>query len=292
VLLLVDANNLFMRAHYATARENLTASGESTAALTVFSNSLTRYLRQYPPERLAVCWDGGGSAYRMRLLDQYKANRHPEARHHTSRTARDQVREFMATANLHQMMLPGFEADDLISRYWFDAEEEVLIISNDKDFFQLAGPNPQGFECKILRISGGGAPDEVWDAERVEKATGVPPQHIPSWMAITGDEGDNVPGVSGIGPKRARAALREARWVLGAVEDPSVRRAHSQVVLNRLLVNLRLPVPELLLGRAPAFSPTGPNSVLYPDFVRFLQAYQLNRLLAQLYSGKLWPQPV
>jgi DNA polymerase-1 len=293
--MLIDANNLFMRARFATMRESMSADGESTATLTVFSDGIARHIRTERPDRLAVCWDGGGSAYRLRLLKTYKGNRRSHQRQKYGlpasedfRTERDQVREFLALANLFQIMLPGFEADDLIGRYWFDAEEDVLIVSNDKDFFQLAGKNPQGRQTRLLRLSSGGAPNEYWDADRVFKHTGVAPRHIPSWMALTGDEGDDVPGVPGVGPKRARTALQDAHWSLSAIEDPAIRQAHAQVVLSRLLVNLRLPVPDLSLAYPPRLDPTGTHSALYAEFAGFLQRYRMARTTGRLIAGTLW----
>lgn len=289
MLMVIDGNNLFVRAYHATDRQHLTANGESTAALTAFTGGLTRILREHRPDRLVFCWDGGGSAYRTRLLPDYKGNRNGSPKHsEVYRQYMKQTRQFLALSNIHQCSRPGFEADDLVARYWFDAEEEVLIVSNDKDFFQLTGPNPQGHECRILRISSGGVPNELWDAKRVEQHTKVPPVHIPSWMALTGDDSDNVPGVHGIGPVRAAALLRAAGWVLDAVEDPSVRQARSQVLKNRLLVNLRLPVPDLELPPVPPFEPTGSHSALFISFEDFLKRYSMQGMLGRLYRGELW----
>lgn len=289
MLLLIDANNLFMRAHFATAREHMSAGGENTAALVVFAEGIVRHIRTERPDRVAVCWDGGRSDYRAGLLPSYKSSRAAEQPQDV-RTQRDQVREFLAVAGIHQIVRPGFEADDLVSRYWYDAEEPVVIVSNDKDFFQLAGANPQGHPTEIVRLSGGGAPNERWNARKVREHTGVPPRHIPSWMAITGDPGDDVPGVQGIGPKKALQALQGAGWVLESIEDPAIRQAHAQVVLSRLLVNLRLPVPGLVLPRPPKCSPTTVGSAMYGDFVRFLQQYRMARMLSRLSTGRLWEE--
>lgn len=290
MLMLVDGNNLFMRAHFATGREHMSAAGESTAALTVFANSLSRHVRQERPDRLAVCWDGGGSDYRHRLLASYKGNRTAQV-DDAVRTTRDQVREFLALAGIFQVTRQGFEADDLIGRYWYDAGQDVLVLSNDKDFLQLAGPTPQGRACTILRLSSGGVPDERWDAARVYEHTGVAPRDIPSWMALTGDQGDNVPGVPGIGPKKALALLQEAGWDLGAVEDPAVAQHRQQAALSRLLVDLRLPVPGLVLAPPPPLRPTAPYSALFGPFVQFLDHYELKQIKNRLETGTLWDTP-
>lgn len=290
MLMIIDGNNLFVRAYHATDRQHLTANGESTAALTAFTGGLTRILRDQKPDRVVFCWDSGGSAYRLRLQPDYKGNRNGSPKHsEIYRQYMRQTRQFLALSNIHQCARPGFEADDLVARYWFDAEEEVLIVSNDKDFFQLAGPNPFGYETRLLRLSSSGVPNELWDAARVTKHThGVPPEHIPSLMALTGDASDNVHGVHGVGPVRAAALLKEAGWALDAIEDPSVRQARAQVLKNRLLVNLRLPVPDLDVAPVPKFDPTGSHSALFISLEDFLKRYSMQGMLGRLYRGELW----
>jgi DNA polymerase-1 len=281
MILLVDANNLYARAWYATRNEAMTADGESTAAMVVFVNTLVRIIRTRRPDRVAVCWDGGSSVYRTRLLPSYKANR--MAKISEMRTGRDQVHEFLALAEMFQVERSGVEADDLIAKYWYDADEEVMVFSDDKDFLMLAGTNPQGHLCRVHRAQG--AP---WTDQMVFDHTGAWPKDLPDVMALTGDVSDNILGVSGIGPKKAVALLEESGWSLEAIERPEVQERLSQVLLNRVLVNLRLPLPGLLLPTPPAFKPTGAGSVLYVDLVDFMTRYELGALLTKLYTGTLW----
>jgi DNA polymerase-1 len=286
VILLVDANNLWMRAWFATQHEAMTADGESTAAMVVFTNTLTRHIREELPDKVVVCWDGGGSDYRTRLLPSYKANRKEKQEGGRVARERQQVKEFLSLANVFQVERPGVEADDLIAKYWHDAEEDVVIVSEDKDFLQLAGhmPTARGrYTCEILRSTG-----ERWDEARVVEKTGALPKDIPSVMALTGDTSDNVIGVPGIGPVRAVQLLSEAGWSLQAIEDPRVREMLPQVLTNRVLVNLRLPVPGLELPAPPYFRPTGRTSVLFPELTSFLDRYQLKGLTARLLTATLW----
>jgi DNA polymerase-1 len=281
VLLLIDGNNLYMRSYYATLHDSMTADGESTAALVVFANTLTRHIREEQPDRVVVCWDGGGSDYRLRILPSYKANRLQKASE--VRTGRDQVKEFLSLAGVFQVERTGFEADDLIAKYWHDAEEEIVLVSEDKDFLQIAGPNPNLYPCEILRSTG-----ERWNEARVHERLGAWPSEVPSVMALTGDDSDNVPGVPGIGPKKAVQLLSEAGWSLEAIDHPDVAQMLSQVLRNRVLVNLRMPVPGLILPPPPPFHPTSSASALYADFVEYLSRYHLKGLLSRLYSGTLW----
>lgn len=283
MILLLDANNLFMRAWYATQHEAMTADGESTATLVVFTNTLTRHVREERPDKVVVCWDGGGSDYRTRLLPSYKANRREKAEASRASRERRLIKEFLSLAGVFHVERPGVEADDLIAKYWHDAEENVVIVSEDKDFLQLAGATPKRYGCEILRSTG-----ERWNEARVYEKLGAWPRDIPSVMALTGDASDNVIGVPGIGPVRAVQLLEEAGWDLQAIEDPRVREMLPQVLTNRVLVNLRLPVPGLELPPPPHFRPTGRTSVLYPELHSFLDRYQLRGLSARLLTATLW----
>lgn len=288
MILLVDGNNIWMRARFATQHEAMTAEGESTAALVVFTNILTRHIREEQPNRVAVCWDGGGSDYRTRILPSYKANRKEKSEATRGTRERLLVKEFLSLANVFHVERPGVEADDLIAKYWYDALEDVVIVSEDKDFLQLAGPVPRwpvemAGTCEILRSTG-----ERWDLERVLAKMGALPKDIPSVMALTGDDSDNVIGAPGIGPVRAVQLLSEAGWDLRAIEDPRVREMLPLVLTNRVLVNLRLPLPGLELPAPPYFAPTRSGSALYPELMAFLERYQLKGLTARLLTATLW----
>lgn len=286
MILLVDANNLFMRAWFATQHEAMTADGESTAAMVVFTNTLTRHIREELPERVVVCWDGGASEYRSRLLSSYKANRKEKQEGGRVARERQQVKEFLALSNIFQVERPGIEADDLIAKYWHDAGEDVVIVSEDKDFLMLAGRvgrTPERHHCTVVRSTG-----ERWGGSQVFNKFNTHPQDLPSIMALTGDASDNVIGVPGIGPVKAVQLLSEAGWDLRAIEDPRVREMLPQVLMNRVLVNLRLPLPGLELPAPPYFAPTRSGSALYPELMAFLERYQLKGLTARLMTATLW----
>jgi len=283
-LLLVDANNLFARAWHATRTEAMTADGESTAALVVFTNILLRHIREEQPDRVAVCWDGGGSHYRSNLLPTYKAHRRTATSMRSSRE-RFLVKEFLSLAGVFHTERPGVEADDLIAKYWHDAEEKIVLVSEDKDFLQLAVWNPNGYDCEVLRSTG-----ERWNRFTVQDKYGIPPEWLPTWMALVGDTSDNIPGVPGIGPVKATQLVREARGDLESIEDPKVRENLPQARLSRVLVNLRLPLPGLEVPPPPRFHPTSRDSSTYDGLIEFLERYELKQLLARTLTGTLWMQ--
>jgi DNA polymerase-1 len=260
----------------------MTVDDESTASLVVFTNTLLRHIREEKPDRVVVCWDGGKSVYRSRLLASYKANRAAGTSERAKRERR-LIKEFLSLAGVFHVERPGVEADDLIAKYWHDAEGDVLLVSEDKDFLQLAGPTRRGGVCEILRSTG-----ERWTAERVTESLGAWPLELPYVMALTGDSSDNVPGVPGIGPTRAVQLLKEAGWTFDAIEHPDVRQRLPQVRLNYVLVNLRLPLPGLELATPPQFIPTSRDSALFDGLLEFLERYQLKGLIGRALSGTLW----
>lgn len=260
----------------------MTAGEDSTAALVVFTNTLLRHIREEKPDRVAVCWDGGGSAYRLRLQRSYKGTR---VKHASARASKERalVKQFLSLAGVFSVERPGVEADDLIAKYWHDADEKIVLVSEDKDFLQLASWNPNARDCEVLRSTG-----ERWNRFTVQEKLGASPENLPSVMALTGDTSDNVIGVPGIGPVKAVQLLKEAGWSLEAIEDPKVREMLPQVRLNRLLVNLRLPLPGLELTSPPVFAPTTRSSALFDELLRFLEEYQMKGLLGRALSGTLW----
>lgn len=135
--LLVDGNNVAMRAVHAMGRSDLAADGVPTGPLMVAINSLSRHIREEAPDRAVVVWDRGPSEFRTALYPAYKANRPavPDfAFDETKRSTFGLIREFLALCGIHQIDRPGYEADDLIAYYCSVAprEEQVVILSSDK----------------------------------------------------------------------------------------------------------------------------------------------------------------
>lgn len=136
-------------------------------------------------------------------MPQYKQGRKskPEA----LRTALADCRRL---ARFEHIEAPGFEADDIIAtlaRAAVAAGDDVLILSQDKDFAQLVGPH-----CRMIDAAG-----TITDAAAVEAKFGVPPRLFRYYLSWAGDSSDGLPGVRGIGPKRA-----VAKALAGEIGDP------------------------------------------------------------------------
>lgn len=287
--LVVDGNNIAMRAISAMLYSGLSAGDTPTGALMAFINSIAKHVHEEQPTHMVVCWDGFGPRWREEIDPGYKANRNPmpiddEEFKHSSLAL---MREFLALANIGQLQMPRVEADDLVSAYWrlrvaaFDTR--MVILSNDKDFLQLLD-----VDTEQVRVSAGGAPTDRWNATRVIEDMGVRPHQMPLVMALNGDVSDNVIGVHGIGPKKAIKALQAADWDLEAITVPAIVEALPRVRTNLELVDLRTPQPWIHVDHPPEFRPTTPATALHEDLVGFLNRYRMQGILTRYNERSLW----
>lgn len=286
-VLLVDGNNLAVRAIKAAERAGMSADGISTGPILVFINTLSRYVRELEPDRMVVCWDAGPSARRMALYPEYKAHRpqRDAEEDEERRTTFSVIKEFLTLSGIHHVAQRGYEADDVIAGYWAaHRHDRVVILSNDKDFFQLLEP-----PTEQIRVGASSEPTDRWSAERVRGVYGCTPAQIPSLMALTGDSSDGVPGVRGIGPKRAAQVMADVGWNFTALAThPKLAGHYDQAVMCYKLVDLRSPFEGLHLAPVPRFRPTVQGDVLFPDLMGYLSRYKLDSVTRRVQVGQLW----
>jgi DNA polymerase-1 len=240
-LIIVDGLSVLYRSFFAI-RELSTAEGRPTNAVFGFVRTIHQLRQQRKPTHLTVVFDGGLPEERTRLLPEYKAQRPrmPDA----LREQVEVVRDYLDRANTPWVLHDGYEADDIMSSMvaqWAGAYDEAVLVTSDKDLFQMAGDR-----VRIAAVAGKAGD---MGSREVEEKTGVKPAQIPGWLALVGDSSDNIPGVPGIGPKTAAGLLRQfgsldAMWDrLDEVDSPRVRdrlREHRDVVIRNLsIVTLR-----------------------------------------------------
>lgn len=225
-LYLVDGYALMYRAFYAMiSRPLTTSSGENTSAPFGLTRFLIDLLEEHDPDYLGVVFDAGHS-FREEVHPEYKATRRkmPEEMEASIPRCRALVEAF----NIPVLEEENWEADDVIGTLAEEAGEEGLqtvIISGDKDFYQLVGPHTW-----LLNPGRGGAspvPEEWVRPGNAEEKLGVPPGQVTDYLALIGDSSDNVPGVAGIGEKTAPKLLD--RW--GSLEE--VLEHEDEVELTR-----------------------------------------------------------
>jgi DNA polymerase-1 len=252
--LLVDGFNLAYRCFFAIP-ELTRADGFPTNALHGWVKSLWRLSDQEKPDGVVVFFDLGGAQDRLLLLPEYKAHREemPEALSKQIPI----IKELTRAMGLGGIELSGVESDDLLASHASSLAkkgDQVLIVSSDKDFAQMVGER-----IKIMLPPPTANPKLGWrvmDEAGVLEKFGVPPSRIADYLALVGDTSDNIPGISGVGPKTASKWLAEFKSLEGVIEaagriNPERFRAAvagSADLLRRNLkittLNLSLPPPS------------------------------------------------
>lgn len=258
-LFLVDGHALIYRAFFALiARPLRTSRGENTSAAWGVVNFLLRLQSKYRPDYLVWVLDAGDS-FRTQRYAQYKSTReklNAELQADFD-MALEQINALLAAFRMPVLAVDGYEADDVIGTLALReaaAGRQVVIVSGDKDFYQLIGPR-----IALLNPGRGGPAgvDEVWvDEANASERLGVSPRQVADYLALVGDSSDNVPGVKGIGDKGAVQLLTEygdletllAR--AGEIKAKRPREALAQYAaearLSKELVTIQTDVPVTL----------------------------------------------
>ena len=244
-LLLVDGTNVAYRGFYAIA-ELSTKSGRPTNAVFGFIKMLHQLNQLWSPSHWLVAFDGGLPEERLAALATYKAQRKPMP--DGLREQLPAINEFLERSGVPSIRMEGQEADDVIATLVDRSREpglDVLIASSDKDLCQLV-------DHRVSVVSPSKAGSKMGAAEVVEK-TGVAPDRIVDWLALTGDTVDNIPGVPGVGPKTATKLLAQFGSLevlldkVAEIDSTRLREAieaHREVIQrNRELVRLRRDLP-------------------------------------------------
>jgi len=239
-LFLIDGYALIYRAFFAMISRPLTTSrGENTSAAFGFTRFLLKIQEDFAPDYLGVVMDAG-SSQRTELFPDYKATR--EKMPDELAASMPRIRELLEAFRVPVLELEDFEADDVIGTLAHRAVEqglETVIVSGDKDFYQLIGDHV------CLLNPGRGGPvgvDEEWvDLRNASERLGVPPERVTDYLALIGDSSDNIPGAPGIGPKTALKLIEQYGAVESILEhagEVSGKRAREALLENGDAVRL------------------------------------------------------
>ena len=199
-IVLIDAFSQIFRSFYAI-RVLTNSRGEPVNALLVFTRLLLGIERNYPGERGAMLFDCGKVKFRLDLLPEYKANRPPMPEELAVQIPF--IREMASAFGWQMLEVQDYEADDLIGVIAVNSKEKVQIISSDKDLSQLVNDRV----TLLAPQNGNSGGFEERDADAVKAKFNVAPELIIDYLALLGDNSDNIAGVHGIGPKGAAELL-------------------------------------------------------------------------------------
>ncbi len=213
-LLLIDGNSVAFRAFYALYRQLdrfQNPEGLHTNAIYAFKNMLDVILKQENPSHVLVAFDAGKVTFRTKLYSDYKGGRQK-----TPGELLEQIpyiKEMLKDLGIKSYELVNYEADDIIGTYSKMGEEagyQVAIVSGDKDLTQLASDSTTVYVTKS-----GVSELEAFTPEHMKEVNGVTPTEFIDMKALMGDNSDNYPGVTKVGPKTASNLIQK----YGSVEN-------------------------------------------------------------------------
>ena len=251
-LFLIDAYALIYRAFFALIQRPLiTTRGENTSAAYGFTRWLLKIMNEHGPDYVVVVVDAGSSK-RTERYPAYKATR--EKMPDELQITLPRIWSIIEGFRIPIVSLPDHEADDVIGTLAIKARAanvEAVIVSGDKDFYQLIQPG-----ISLLNPGRGGNAmiDEEWiDPSNASERLGVPPHHVTDYLALIGDSSDNIPGARGIGPKTAIQLIEKfgpVEDILERANDVSNKRAREALIecaddvrLSKELVTIRCDLP-------------------------------------------------
>ena len=205
-LFLIDGSALAYRSHFAMIKNRLTTSkGFPTGATYAFINSLFKILNEESPEYIGIVFDAPEKTFRHELFEAYKATR--EAMPDELVEQLPVMFELVKSLGIPVIVKPGYEADDVIGTLALKASKmglKVYMVTGDKDLMQLVNE-----DILMYKPGVGQKETEIIDVGEVIEKWGVKPEQIPDLLGLAGDSVDNIPGVKGIGPKRAASLINE-----------------------------------------------------------------------------------
>jgi len=204
-LYLLDGMAMVYRAFFALQQARMTSrDGHPTGAVFGFASSLLRIIEAYSPDYLAVTFDSREKTFRHERYEEYKANRQAPPEDLISQLG--DIHELIRALGIPIVIMPGFEADDLIgsAARKFEHECQVYIVTPDKDMSQLVHDG-----VRILKPGKKQNDFDLMGPQEIAEQFGVPPEQFIDFLTLTGDTSDNIPGAKGIGPKTASSLLEK-----------------------------------------------------------------------------------
>jgi len=201
ILLLVDGHAHCFQAYHAI-HELTDPQGRMVNAVYGVINMYLRLLNRFKPTHTAIIFDSKGPTFRHDQYPEYKANRGPMDEDLASQIIL--LQDLLKTMSIFINSKTGYECDDIIGTLAVKADnegfDEIIIVSEDKDFGQMIGNNIVQYKNRK---------DIILDSKKHEELIGVRPDQMIDYLALMGDSSDNIPGVPGIGPKTASSFLKQ-----------------------------------------------------------------------------------
>ena len=235
----IDGNSLMHRAFHAVPPTMNAPDGRPTNAIFGFLNMFLKMIDAFSPDGVVVAFDKGKPRVRMEMLPQYKAQRPPmDPDLHAQFPM---IKELLAALNVPILQSEGWEGDDILgtmARLGEQAGCDMLLVTGDRDMYQLVTEH-----VNVVSTRKGLSDVAIMTPESVDDLYhGITPALVPDFYGLKGDTSDNIPGVPGIGPKKASALIAQ----YGSLDEVI---AHADEVKGKMGENLRAHIDDALLSR-------------------------------------------
>lgn len=235
----IDGNSLMHRAFHAVPPTMNAPDGRPTNAIFGFLNMFLKMIDAFNPDGVVVAFDKGKPRVRMEMLPQYKAQRPPmDPDLHAQFPM---IKELLIALNVPILQSEGWEGDDILgtmARLGEQAGCDMLLVTGDRDMYQLVTEH-----VNVVSTRKGLSDVTIMTPESVDDLYhGITPALVPDFYGLKGDTSDNIPGVPGIGPKKASALIAK----YGSLDEVI---AHADEVKGKMGENLRAHIDDALLSR-------------------------------------------
>ena len=235
----IDGNSLMHRAFHAVPPTMNAPDGRPTNAIFGFLNMFLKMVDAFNPDGVVVAFDKGKPRVRMEMLPQYKAQRPPmDPDLHAQFPM---IKELLEALNVPILQSEGWEGDDILgtmARLGEEAGCDMLLVTGDRDMYQLVTEH-----VNVVSTRKGLSDVAIMTPESVDDLYhGITPALVPDFYGLKGDTSDNIPGVPGIGPKKASALIAQ----YGSLDEVI---AHADEVKGKMGENLRAHIDDALLSR-------------------------------------------
>lgn len=239
IFAVIDGNSLMHRAFHAVPPTMNAPDGRPTNAIFGFLNMFLKMVDAFNPDGVVVAFDKGKPRVRMEMLPQYKAQRPPmDPDLHAQFPM---IKELLTALNVPILQSEGWEGDDILgtmARLGEEAGCDMLLVTGDRDMYQLVTEH-----VNVVSTRKGLSDVAIMTPESVDDLYhGITPALVPDFYGLKGDTSDNIPGVPGIGPKKASALIAQ----YGSLDEVI---AHADEVKGKMGENLRAHIDDALLSR-------------------------------------------
>lgn len=276
-VLLIDANSIIHRAYHALPNLKST-KGAYTGAIYGFLSIFLKIVKELSPAYVAAAFDLKAPTFRHLLYAPYKGTRKPMDAELAEQF--EPLKEVLSLMKVPVVSKEGYEADDVLGTLAARFDEDTVILTGDRDSFQLVSDTTRVFWTKK-----GVSDIEIIDLARLAD-DGFTPQSYIDYKALRGDPSDNIPGVAGVGEKTAKSLLEQYKTLDEVLNHASeikgklgetIAASRDIALLSRTLATIDTAVPLDIKKEDLRFS-----GIYGEEVQRKLQELELNSVAARM----------